>query len=558
MAKRSRKLLIRRPQRSKSSSRKTMKRTKRQPSKKRTLKKRKSRTKSVRKRKKTKKVMKGGVEPTNEPWYAGEKDRTFAIEELQYSNPGSFMVRKSNNNYVLSYKHDDPKRQVNKYTESVILGSVNSGPYPYGKSTISEVIEHGKANGILDKKTQHSTYLTTPYKEIIFGIPVVEDDDDDYDGIDDYENIPSSKQIVRVEFEPDYISTALRVIPMDYPNTPGASYDPSNNNSESWANISLTNFTWTEKNKSRYNRYIKIGTGDSAPRKLSRVVLGNNSTTIEGYINANFIGDMNGDMTPGNVNAFIAAMAPKFGEKIETSINPTMFRFLKMIMEQKVKVVIMVTGLIEKGKNKCVPYWPGGKSGAKHITREILAGSEPYGKIVGGVFKQEGTEVIFTQQDETAKTYEHYHHSVVKIISKKKKNGARIFTASTPYVFHHFWYKSWPDMGIPKLIPSVFTGITEMIKKARSISREYSTTVGTRAPILVHCSAGIGRTGTIIGIAIGMKLIAQHINTVPGVEIDYKKIINFMRRYRGTMVQTQAQAYYMTKVLQHFAANRNM
>ena len=66
MAKRSHKLSTRRPRRSKPSSRKTMKRTKRQPSKKRTLKKhsskkRKSRTKSVRKRKKTKKVMKGGV-----------------------------------------------------------------------------------------------------------------------------------------------------------------------------------------------------------------------------------------------------------------------------------------------------------------------------------------------------------------------------------------------------------------------------------------------------------------------------------------------------------------
>ena len=106
MAKRSRKLSTKRPQRSKSSSRKTMKRTKRQPSRKRTLKKhsskkhtlkkhsskkRKSRTKSIRKRKKTKKIMRGGNFETQD-WFHQLPD----IDELlKKKRDNSFFVKPS-------------------------------------------------------------------------------------------------------------------------------------------------------------------------------------------------------------------------------------------------------------------------------------------------------------------------------------------------------------------------------------------------------------------------------------------------------------------------------
>jgi hypothetical protein len=149
MAKRSRKVLTKRskrPRRSKSSSRKTMKRTKRQPSRKHTSRKpKKVKRKSVRKRKKTKKLMKGGVEPIGEAWYAKEQNMKYAETELKGTPIGSFMVRKSKGNYVLSF--------INKHSKlrHTLLGSVNDQQFTVNTkifNTISEIINHVKIHRI--------------------------------------------------------------------------------------------------------------------------------------------------------------------------------------------------------------------------------------------------------------------------------------------------------------------------------------------------------------------------------------------------------------------------
>jgi hypothetical protein len=66
-------------------------------------------------------------------------------------------------------------------------------------------------------------------------------------------------------------------------------------------------------------------------------------------------------------------------------------------------------------------------------------------------------------------------------------------------------------------------------------------------PILVHCSAGIGRTGTVIGIDHGMQLLRQK------GAADTVKIISNLRRCRGGMVQHPEQAEFVNMVLSRFA-----
>ena len=64
-----------------------------------------------------------------------------------------------------------------------------------------------------------------------------------------------------------------------------------------------------------------------------------------------------------------------------------------------------------------------------------------------------------------------------------------------PREVKHFWYTGWPDHGVPETAAPV-------IQFLRTV-REHSA--GSRSPILVHCSAGIGRTGTFMAIDIGIQ-----------------------------------------------------
>jgi len=60
-----------------------------------------------------------------------------------------------------------------------------------------------------------------------------------------------------------------------------------------------------------------------------------------------------------------------------------------------------------------------------------------------------------------------------------------------PHLVTHFQFLGWPDHGVPKLA-------TSLIQFIRQVNREVQRQVDNSAPLLVHCSAGVGRTGTFI------------------------------------------------------------
>ncbi|XP_078574744.1 receptor-type tyrosine-protein phosphatase S-like [Branchiostoma floridae x Branchiostoma japonicum] len=214
----------------------------------------------------------------------------------------------------------------------------------------------------------------------------------------------------------------------------------------------------------------------------SRVVL----TTLEDqpgtdYINANFIDGYN------HPKMFIAAQGP-----LSNTIND----FWRMVWEQDTATIVMVTNLKEKNKTKCSQYWPN-------------KDSMDYGNI--RVTLEETTNLV----DYVIRTFD----------VQKDEDPPRTVT--------QFHFISWPDFGVPQSP----LGMMKFIRRAKTSNPR------GRGPIVVHCSAGVGRSGTFIAIEAMQEMMAAE------GRVDVHGFIGQMRHNRHSMVQTVDQYVFIYRAL---------
>lgn len=191
------------------------------------------------------------------------------------------------------------------------------------------------------------------------------------------------------------------------------------------------------------------------------------------YINANFIQGYSGKVT------YIAAQAPK---------NETIFDFWRMILDQKPSAVIMLTNLKEGDKPKCAQYWPEKKSENYH------------GIIVEVTDKQEFADYVIRKMVVT--------HSEVQ------------------HNFFHMHFTSWPDHGCPEF-PTMLLNFCHRFRQI--------VPYDDPSQVVVHCSAGVGRTGTFIVIDAMIKLIKEQ------QVVDIYNYFENIRQDRYQMIQTADQ-----------------
>ncbi|XP_014899322.1 protein tyrosine phosphatase receptor type Db isoform X13 [Poecilia latipinna] len=248
-------------------------------------------------------------------------------------------------------------------------------------------------------------------------------------------------------------------------------------------------FTWEnsnlEVNKPK-NRYANVIAYDH-----SRVIL----SSIDGvpgsdYINANYIDGYR------RQNAYIATQGP---------LPETFGDFWRMVWEQHTANIVMMTKLEEKSrmpsyffsKVKCDQYWP---------TR----GTETYGLI----------QVTLLDTVELA-TYSMRTFALYKSGSNEKRE------------VRHFQFTAWPDHGVPEH-PTPFLAFLRRVKACNPPDA---------GPMIVHCSAGVGRTGCFIVID-GMTERIKHEKTV-----DIYGHVTLMRSQRNYMVQTEDQYIFIHDAL---------
>ncbi|XP_064928439.1 receptor-type tyrosine-protein phosphatase C isoform X6 [Columba livia] len=238
----------------------------------------------------------------------------------------------------------------------------------------------------------------------------------------------------------------------------------------------FTKFSIKEAKKSHNqnkNRYIDILPYDHNRVELSEIPgdLGSD------YINASYI---DGFKEP---RKYIAAQGPK---------DETTDDFWRMIWEQKATIIVMVTRCEEGKRNKCAQYWP-----------SMENGSATYGDIIVKINE--------------SKTCPDYVIQKLHITNGRERTAGRDVT--------HIQFTSWPDHGVPE-DPHL---LLKLRRRVNALSNFFS------GPIVVHCSAGVGRTGTYIGI----DAMLEGLDAEGRVDV-YGYVVK-LRRQRCLMVQVESQ-----------------
>jgi len=236
---------------------------------------------------------------------------------------------------------------------------------------------------------------------------------------------------------------------------------------------SATTF-WT----SPKNRYP-----DVLPKEDTRVRLKCTGTDGSDYINANHVFE----------KQYIATQAP---------LCSTAGDFWRMIWEQGVCVIVMLTKLVERQTTKAHIYWPqvlGERIPFEHLTVELL--------------------------HETS--FDNIECRLLRLSDGPEHRDV-----------YHLYYTGWPDFGVPQSTKEII----DLVK----VTNYLRARAGWEKPIVTHCSAGIGRAGTFIAIHQAVRLL--NVGKRPKV-LD---LVFAMRQCRHNMVQTEEQYLFIHQAIHDY------
>ncbi|XP_034382394.1 receptor-type tyrosine-protein phosphatase beta [Cyclopterus lumpus] len=226
------------------------------------------------------------------------------------------------------------------------------------------------------------------------------------------------------------------------------------------------------------NRYNNILPYDSTRVKMSYL----EDEPCSDYINASYV--------PGHNyrREYVASQGSLPGTKDD---------FWRMVWEHGVHNVVMVTQCVEKGRVKCDQYWP--------ADREPLY----YGDLVVQML----SESVLPEW-------------TIREFKITSESGC-----SYPRVLRHFHYTVWPDHGVPESTRS-------LVQFVRTV-RDYVDRSPSTGATVVHCSAGVGRTGTFIAL----DRVLQQLDSKGTIDL-YGCVFD-LRLHRQHMVQTECQYSFL-------------
>uniref|UniRef100_A0A8B9ZEC3 Tyrosine-protein phosphatase non-receptor type n=1 Tax=Anas platyrhynchos TaxID=8839 RepID=A0A8B9ZEC3_ANAPL len=243
------------------------------------------------------------------------------------------------------------------------------------------------------------------------------------------------------------------------------------------------------------------------PYEENRVELVPTKENNTGYINASHI-----KVTVGGEEwHYIATQGP---------LPHTCHDFWQMVWEQGVNVIAMVTAEEEGGRSKSHRYWP--KLGSKHS-------SATYGK-----FK------VTTKFRTDSGCYATTGLKVKHLLSGQERT------------VWHLQYTDWPDHGCPEEVQGFLSYLEEIQSVRRHTNSVLDSSNNCNPPIVVHCSAGVGRTGVVILTELMIGCLEHN------EKVDVPVMLRHLREQRMFMIQTIAQYKFVYQVLIQFLQNSRL
>ncbi|KAL3076918.1 hypothetical protein niasHT_040145 [Heterodera trifolii] len=170
--------------------------------------------------------------------------------------------------------------------------------------------------------------------------------------------------------------------------------------------------------------------------------------------------------------------------------------------EENIESIVMLCDTVEQNKTKCHQYWPTPDKKQLHFANKMIT-------------------VQFIE--ETALEPDLYRTKLAVL----SRNG-------TMYV-HHFHWRRWPDRGVPQNDLAPLRLLFHVQQFRRSV---------------VHCSAGIGRTGTLVALHIAYDTLQR------GQRLNILALARNLRQHRAQSVQTLDQYLYIYFVILRYAQNK--
>ncbi|CAF0928149.1 unnamed protein product [Rotaria sordida] len=261
-----------------------------------------------------------------------------------------------------------------------------------------------------------------------------------------------------------------------------------------------------------YNRYSNIPA--RGPWERTAVQL-NGLHRFHDYINANEIKGLSSE------KQYIACQGP-----LETTCED----FWDMIIQYGVKKIVMLTRTEERNPHnhsqtlsKCYRYFPDKK-----------------GKLL--TFNRVSVQVIDVEYQENVDL------EIRRILIKADNNEHHVF---------HYYFTGWPDFSVVE--PRKLLDLIQYINnhgKNQLISVEQSKKTSL-SPTVIHCSAGVGRTGTYIAVDIIMRLIDRSQQDLLTMQLDVMGVVYQLRQDRGKMVQTKDQYMLVNRCVEEYLRETN-
>ncbi|KAL7648550.1 UNVERIFIED_CONTAM: hypothetical protein RMT77_000456 [Armadillidium vulgare] len=245
------------------------------------------------------------------------------------------------------------------------------------------------------------------------------------------------------------------------------------------------------------NRYIDVLCYDHSRVELAAEDEEGHTT----YINGNFVDGYK------QKNAFISTQGP---------LPCTFGDFWRMVWEQQVCVIVMTTKTLERGRTKCGQYWPAEQGSS--VTH---------------------THFSITNTSVTSET----NYIITQLSILDSRTGEE-------RVVEHLQFTSWPDYGVPDSALAMLG----FLAKVRESQSKLTASLGKKwdghplgPPILVHCSAGIGRTGTFCTLDICIRRLED-----VGL-IDVRGTVERIRNQRAFSIQMPEQYVFCHLALLEYA-----